>query len=134
MSNSSIWPMDMTLSGALTLNLSGPGSNHNVRVPCIPQSCSITGASPFDCLVSYRRHSIVVVYYRSRLSPRTLVRGGVLFICRGAVAVFYSPSRLGSRHSWGVETYSSAEMQSLYSTTSADWTVWWKEIFNLFVH
>ena len=37
---------------------SGHGSNGNKRVLHIPQSSSITGASPSDCLVSYPGHSL----------------------------------------------------------------------------
>ena len=46
------------LSGATTLGKSGPGSNGNEGVLCIPQSPSITGTAPLDCLVSYPRHSL----------------------------------------------------------------------------
>ena len=56
MSNSSVWPIDRTLSGATTLGQSGPGSNDNAGVLCIPQSSSITRASPSDCWMSYPRH------------------------------------------------------------------------------
>ena len=77
-SNSSIWPINRTLSGVTTLGQSEPGSNGNEGVLCIPQSCSITGASPSDCLVLYPRHS------------------------------------LG-------KSYSSAEIQLVYSTAKADW-------------
>ena len=49
-------------------------------VPLIPQSSSITGNSPSDCLVSYPEHSLV----------------GVLPLCRGAVGILYSHSRLGN--------------------------------------
>ena len=52
MSNSSIWAIDRTLSGATTPSQSGPGSDGNEGVLCIPQSSSITGASPSDSLVS----------------------------------------------------------------------------------
>ena len=76
---SSIWPKDRTLSGTTTLGHCGPGSNGNQRVLCIPQSSSITGASPSDCLESY---------------PGYLLE----------------------------ESYPSVKMQSLYSTTLADWT------------
>ena len=69
----------MVLSGATTLGQSGPGSNGNEGVLRIPQSPSITGTSPSDCLVSYPEHTLE----------------GVLPLCRGAVSVFYSPSRLG---------------------------------------
>ena len=80
MSNSSIWPLDRSLSDATTLGQSGPGINGNKGVLCIPQSSIITGASPSDCLVSYPRHSL----------------------------------RAGS--------YSSTEMQLVYSTAPAEWT------------
>ena len=51
----------------------------NEGVLCLPQSSSITGTSPSDCLVSYPGHSL-----------------GVLPLCRLAVGVFYSSSRLGN--------------------------------------
>ena len=54
-----------------------PGSNGNEGVLCIPQSSSTAGTSPSYCLVSYTRWV------------------GVLPLCREAVGVFYSPSRLG---------------------------------------
>ena len=50
---SSIWPIDRTLSGAITQGQSGLGSGGNKEVLCIPQSSSITGTSPSDYLVSY---------------------------------------------------------------------------------
>ena len=56
MSNNSIWPIDWTLSGATTLDQSGPGNDGIKGVLCIPQSSSITGTSPSDCLVSYPEH------------------------------------------------------------------------------
>ena len=72
---SSISPIDRTLSGATILGQYGPGSNGNEEVLCIPQSPSITGTSPSDCLVSYTGHSL----------------RGVLPPCKGAIAIFYSP-------------------------------------------
>ena len=53
---SSIWPMGRTLSGATIPDQSGPGSNDNEGVLHIPQSSSISGASPSNCLVSYPGH------------------------------------------------------------------------------
>ena len=50
---SSIQPIDRTLSGATTLGQSGLGSNDNEGVFLIPQSSSLTGTAPSDCLVSY---------------------------------------------------------------------------------
>ena len=44
----------MALSGAIIAGQSGLGSDGNEGVHCIPQSSSITGNSPSDCLVSYQ--------------------------------------------------------------------------------
>ena len=55
---SSIWPIDRTLSDATTPGQGGPESDDNKGVLCIPQTFSITGASPSDCLVSYTGHSL----------------------------------------------------------------------------
>ena len=51
---SSIRPIDRTLSGTTAPGQNGPGNDGNEEVLCIPQSSSITGASPSDCLVSYQ--------------------------------------------------------------------------------
>ena len=48
----------MALSGATIPGQSGPGSNGNEGVFRIPQSSSITGTSPSDCLMSYPVHSL----------------------------------------------------------------------------
>ena len=56
----------------------------NEGVLSIPQSSSITGALPSDCLVSYPGH----------LLER------VLSLCKDAVGVFYSPSWLGNHIFW----------------------------------
>ena len=53
MQSSSIQPIDRALSGATNPGKSGPGSDGNEGVLHIPQSSSITAASPSDCLVSY---------------------------------------------------------------------------------
>ena len=50
----------------------------------IPQSSSITGTSPSDCLVLYTGHSLGM--------------GGGLPVCRGAVGVFYSSNRLDNSY------------------------------------
>ena len=55
---SSIQPIDRALSGPTTPGLSGPRSNGKEVVLRIPQSSSITGTSPSDCLVSYPGHSL----------------------------------------------------------------------------
>ena len=44
------------LSGATTPGQSVPGSSGNEGVLCIPQSSSISGTSPSDCLESYPGH------------------------------------------------------------------------------
>ena len=99
--------MDRTSSDATTLGQSGSGNNGNEGVLHSPQSSSITGASPSDCLVSYPEHSLVGVSCvcrdavnafcsPSRLGHRTLV-GWVLPNCRDAISIFCSPSWLGHR-------------------------------------
>ena len=60
MSNSFILPIDRNLSGDSIPCLSGPGGNGNEGVLRIPQSVSITRASPSDFLLSYPRHSLRV--------------------------------------------------------------------------
>ena len=55
---SSIWPTDMTLSGAITSDESGHGGDGNIEVLHIPQSFSITGTSTSECLGSYAGHSL----------------------------------------------------------------------------
>ena len=56
MSNSSIWPIDRTLSDATSPSQSGPGSNGNEEVLHIPQ-ISKAGALLSDGLMSYPGHS-----------------------------------------------------------------------------
>ena len=58
MLNSSIRPIDRTLSGATRLSQSQPKSDGNEGVLHIPQSSSITGALPSDCFKSYLGHSL----------------------------------------------------------------------------
>ena len=62
MSNSSIWSIDRALSGATIPAQSGPRSNVSEGVLHIPQSSSITGATPSDCLVLYPGHSFMESY------------------------------------------------------------------------
>ena len=81
MSNSSIWPIDRTLSSAITPGQSGPGSGGNEGVLHLLQSSCITGALPSDCLVSYPGHSF---------------GGGGLPLCREADLAFYNPSWMGT--------------------------------------
>ena len=50
----------MTLSDTTTPDQSEPGSNSNEKMLHIPQSFSITAASPSDFLVLYPRHSMGV--------------------------------------------------------------------------
>ena len=64
----SIWPTGRTLSGATIL---GP-SYDNERVLHIPQSSSITGTSPSDCLVSNPGRSLMSLTPLQRISQSTL--------------------------------------------------------------
>ena len=118
---SSIWHIDRTLPGATTPRQSGPRSDGNKGVFCIPQSSSITATLPSDCLVSYLGHSLGVgrsypsadkqPMYSTAPADWTTRLGVVLPLYREAADVFYS--QLG--HSLG-ESYNSAETQPLYST------------------
>ena len=67
MSNTSISPANRTLSGATTLVQSGPESDGNKRVLCIPQSFDITETSPSGCLISYPGYSLRVSYPSSQI-------------------------------------------------------------------
>ena len=65
MSNSSIWPIDRTLSGATILGQSGPRINGNKGVLHISHSSSIIVVTPLDCLVSYPGHLLAKESYPS---------------------------------------------------------------------
>ena len=71
----------------------------------IPQGSSITGTSPSDWLVLYTGHSLGV---------------GVLPLCRGAVDVFYSSSRLGNLPCWEEIVNKLAE-NIIFSTFDLKW-------------
>ena len=98
-SNSSTWPIHMTLSGVTAPDHSGPRSDGHKKVLHIPQSFSVARASPSDCLVSYPWYSLV-----GRVLPSTEMQS---VYCRA------SPDYT-TGHSLG-ESYLSAEMQSVSS-------------------
>ena len=75
-----IFTHKMTLSGATTSGQTGPRSDGNEGVLCIPQSSSITEASTLDCLVSYPGHPL----------------GDTYPLCRDSFSVFYTLSQLGN--------------------------------------
>ena len=77
MSNSSIWSINRTLSGATTLGQSGPMSNGNEEVLHITQSSNITGASPSDKFNVISRTIAVDVFY----SLSQLICFGLNLIC-----------------------------------------------------
>ena len=64
---SSIWSIDSTLSSGRSLSQSGPGSGGIEGVLCIPQSSSIIGASPSDCLLSYLGHLFGESYFSAEM-------------------------------------------------------------------
>ena len=72
--------MERTLTGTTTPDQNGPGSNGTIGVLHILQSSRI-GASPSDEIKSYLGYSLIE---------------NVLLLCRDALGVIYSPSRLGS--------------------------------------
>ena len=77
----SFFPIDWTLSGATIMGQSEPWSDSNEEVLGIPPCSSTTGTSPSDCLVSCPEHLLM----------------GEVNLCREAVGVFCSPSRLGKK-------------------------------------
>ena len=130
---SSIWTIDKTLSGATTLGQSGPESEGNKGYSTFPKALALL--EPQHKIISvisrtligwgsYSSAEMQSVYFTAPADWATLVEGLLLF-CRDAVGVFYSPP---THESWlgharcGGGSYPSAEMmQSVYSTTSADW-------------
>ena len=111
MSKSYILPIDRTLSGATTPGQSGPGSGSNEGVLFVPQSSSITEASPSDGSVSYKntrwgsltlcRDAVGVFCSSSQLWPQD-TRWGSLTLCRDAVGEFCSSSQLWPQDTrWG---------------------------------
>ena len=99
----SIWPTDRPLSGATTLGHSRSGSDGNKGVHHIPQSTIrlfwVISRILDGGVLLLCRDAVSVFCSPSRLGHRTLFRGG-LPLCRDAVGEFYSPSRLG-HCSWG---------------------------------
>ena len=92
---SAIWLIDWTISVATNPGQSGPGSDGNEGVLCIPQSANITGTSQSDCLVSYSGHLLGGVSPLCREAVGVLCIGWVLPLRRKAASVFYSPNRQG---------------------------------------
>ena len=68
MSQIEIWLIDMTLSGATTLDESEFGSNGNEGILCIPQNSKI-GASPSNCLEPYPGHLLWQSYPSAARQP-----------------------------------------------------------------
>ena len=66
LSNSSILPIDKTLSGATTPGQGDSGDGGNEEVLRIPQNFS-SGASPSDSLVSYQEHSLGESYLSAEI-------------------------------------------------------------------
>ena len=60
----------MIVAGATTPDQRESESNDNEELCCIPQSPSITGASPSDCFASYLGHSLVGINPLQRCSLR----------------------------------------------------------------
>ena len=65
----SIWPINRSLSGATTPGKSGPGSDCNDGVLLIPQSSSVTGTLPSDCLVSVPEHFLRESFSSAEMLP-----------------------------------------------------------------
>ena len=75
------------------------GSDGNETVFCIPQSSSITGPSPSDCLVSSPEHSFWESYLSAEMESvyrKQETQWKWVWLLYGeSIDEFYSPSRLG---------------------------------------
>ena len=71
---SSILQIDRNSWRASTLGHSGLGSNGDEGAPHIPQSSSITGTSPLDCLISYPGFSLVEGLKRLKRCSRSFLQ------------------------------------------------------------
>ena len=81
---SSIWPIDRTVSGATNLGQTGPGSDANEGLLCIPESFSITGVQPSDCLVSYPGYSLEESYTSAEIqSVYSIAQANLVTHCGG---------------------------------------------------
>ena len=94
--NSSIWPIDRTISGTIIPGQSGPGSDSIEVVLCIPQSSNITGASPSDCLVFYLGHSLLGMQSAPSSAPADWVRFFLLSHIQGDVGAWFIIRKLFS--------------------------------------
>ena len=61
--------MDRNLSGATTPGQRGSGINGNEKIPCIPQSSSMTGASPSDFRITIRLYNTPTASLQRSKSP-----------------------------------------------------------------
>ena len=102
MSNSSIWLIDRTLSGATTQGQRITGNNSNEGVLHIPK-IYMAIVSPSECLMPYPGH----------------VLGRVLPLSRDTVGVFYSPSRLGGQENETNKILWDVEIKKMDRTTLA---------------
>ena len=75
---SHVWTIDRTLSGATTPGQSGPGSDVNEGVLCIPQSSSFTGASRSDCLAPYP--SFTLLHRCNQCIPQLQLNGPQMIV------------------------------------------------------
>ena len=85
--------MDRTLLGATFPGQSEPGSESNVGVLYIPQSSSITGASPSDCLVSYLGYSFAESYPSAEVQSVysiALANWAILFMTKITIRFIYN--------------------------------------------
>ena len=72
--SSNVKKLYLSLSDATIPGQSGTGSDSNKGIPQIPQSSSITGCSPSDCVASYQGHSLVGVLPLLQRRSRFILR------------------------------------------------------------
>ena len=130
MLNSSIWPIDRTLSGAITPGQSKPGSDGNEGEHHISQSSRV-GASSSNYLVSYPGHSLGRVgvlpsaemqsVYSIGLADRTIYIYCILYIyiCKNTGGLCCSGTNGSLTFDFG-----SLTQGERYNSYYADHTIW----------
>ena len=124
--------MDWTISGATTPGQSGTGSNGNEGVYCIPQSYSINGGLPLDCLVTYPGHLLGESYPFAKMQMVSSTNPAIwaihlskMFICVNSGPIFVPFEHIHRIFMFWpfsvmlIDLYSCSDFQFIYSPFQA---------------
>ena len=127
MSNSSIWPIDMTLSGVITPGQSRFGSNGNEGALCVPQSSSITEASPLDYLVLHLGQSLWGSYPSAEETIKNNIKNNTINFCCYFCNVQIRSYTLGLKKSF-LDNYRSVMLSVVFLQSHWIKTVWFSAL------